>query len=169
MRRYWSSFIAAVDDVPSSEWLTAALLLLVTAVPAHADDPWENAVTVLQTAFTGTIARGLSLVAIVVGGLMFAFGEGLHLSRFTGRELLMFAFFPLGVCAGMVVGWWREGLGGGITVASLVAFYLLERFLSGSFPRGFAFAVLAVPGILFLLCGLWTRSTAARRTGGKSK
>jgi type IV secretory pathway VirB2 component (pilin) len=27
-------------------------------------------------AFTGPIARGLSLVAIVVGGLMFAFGEG---------------------------------------------------------------------------------------------
>ena len=38
--------------------------------------PWENAVNVLQTAFTGPIARGLSLVAIVVGGLMFAFGEG---------------------------------------------------------------------------------------------
>ncbi len=38
--------------------------------------PWENAVNVLQTAFTGPIARGLSLVAIVVGGLMFAYGEG---------------------------------------------------------------------------------------------
>jgi type IV secretory pathway VirB2 component (pilin) len=41
-----------------------------------ADSPWENAVNVLQAAFTGPIARGLSLVAIVVGGLMFAFGEG---------------------------------------------------------------------------------------------
>ena len=29
-----------------------------------------------QAAFTGTIARGLSLIAIVIGGLMFAFGEG---------------------------------------------------------------------------------------------
>ena len=38
--------------------------------------PWENAVTQLQNAFTGPIAKGLSLVAIVVGGLMFAFGEG---------------------------------------------------------------------------------------------
>jgi type IV secretory pathway VirB2 component (pilin) len=38
--------------------------------------PWENAVLVLQNAFTGPIARGLCLVAIVVGGLMFAFGEG---------------------------------------------------------------------------------------------
>ena len=38
--------------------------------------PWENAVLVLQNAFTGPIARGLCLVSIVVGGLMFAFGEG---------------------------------------------------------------------------------------------
>jgi type IV secretory pathway VirB2 component (pilin) len=96
MRRYWSSFIAAVDDVPSSEWLTAALLLLVTAVPAHADDPWENAVTVLQTAFTGTIARGLSLVAIVVGGLMFAFGEG------ESKRMLAGIVFGIGMAIGAV-------------------------------------------------------------------
>jgi type IV secretory pathway VirB2 component (pilin) len=43
---------------------------------AQGTSPWENAVAVLQAAFTGPIARGLSLVAIVVGGLMFAFGEG---------------------------------------------------------------------------------------------
>jgi type IV secretion system protein TrbC len=38
--------------------------------------PWENAVNVLMQAFTTTIARGLSLVSIVVAGLTFAFGEG---------------------------------------------------------------------------------------------
>ena len=43
---------------------------------AQANSPWENAVGVLQQAFTSTIARGLSLVAIVVSGLTFAFGEG---------------------------------------------------------------------------------------------
>ena len=58
------------------ELLTAALATLVVAVPGWADSPWENAVSVLQASFTGTIARGLSLVAIVIGGLMFAFGEG---------------------------------------------------------------------------------------------
>ena len=54
------------------------LLGLVIAVPAfaQANSPWENAVNVLQQAFTSTIARGLSLVAIVVSGLTFAFGEG---------------------------------------------------------------------------------------------
>jgi type IV secretory pathway VirB2 component (pilin) len=55
-----------------------ALLALVIAAPAfaQANSPWENAVGVLQQAFTSTIARGLSLVAIVVSGLTFAFGEG---------------------------------------------------------------------------------------------
>jgi type IV secretion system protein TrbC len=54
------------------------LIALVLAAPAlaQANSPWENAVNVLMTAFTSTIARGLSLVAIVVSGLTFAFGEG---------------------------------------------------------------------------------------------
>jgi type IV secretory pathway VirB2 component (pilin) len=46
--------------------------------------PWENAVQQLQVAFTGPIAKGLSLVAIVVGGLMFAFGEGGNKRMFAG-------------------------------------------------------------------------------------
>ena len=51
-------------------------LLLAASVFAQGNSPWENAVNVLQQAFTSTIARGLSLVAIVVAGLTFAFGEG---------------------------------------------------------------------------------------------
>ena len=51
-------------------------LLLAAPAFAQGNSPWENAVNVLQTAFTSTIARGLSLVAIVVSGLTFAFGEG---------------------------------------------------------------------------------------------
>lgn len=59
--------------------LVAVGLVLFLAAPAFAqqgNSPWENAVNVLMTAFTSTIARGLSLVAIVVSGLTFAFGEG---------------------------------------------------------------------------------------------
>ena len=56
------------------------LFVLLLAAPVFAQTtgswPWENAVNVLQQAFTSTIARGLSLVAIVVSGLTFAFGEG---------------------------------------------------------------------------------------------
>lgn len=56
--------------------LGLALLLAAPLFAQQTNSPWENAVNVLETAFTSTIARGLSLVAIVVSGLTFAFGEG---------------------------------------------------------------------------------------------
>lgn len=62
-----------------------ALLLAGNAFgQAQGNSPWENAVNVLQTAFTGPIAKGLALVAIVVGGLTFAFGEGGGKKTFAG-------------------------------------------------------------------------------------
>jgi type IV secretory pathway VirB2 component (pilin) len=64
----------------STRAVLASVVALLLAAPAFAqgtgNSPWENAVNVLETAFTSTIARGLSLVAIVVAGLTFAFGEG---------------------------------------------------------------------------------------------
>jgi type IV secretion system protein TrbC len=56
--------------------ITALGLTLPVPALAQANSPWESAVNVLQQAFTGSIARGLSLVAIVVSELTFAFGEG---------------------------------------------------------------------------------------------
>jgi type IV secretory pathway VirB2 component (pilin) len=43
---------------------------------AFAQSPWERAANNLATTFTGPLARSLALVAIVIGGLMFMFGEG---------------------------------------------------------------------------------------------
>jgi hypothetical protein len=104
-------------------------------------------------------ARVLSILAVGVV-LLFAFGEELNLARFSSRDLLLFVFFPVGVCLGMVLAWRWEGLGGGMTVASLAAFYLVHRLLSAGSPRGLAFLVFAVPGFLFLVCWLWTRLAA---------
>src|SRR5437867_3955223 len=75
MRPHWSK---ALRFRTAFRQLTIAALGLLLAAPAFAQgaSPWENAVSVLQQAFTSTIARGLSLVAIVVAGLTFAFGEG---------------------------------------------------------------------------------------------
>jgi type IV secretory pathway VirB2 component (pilin) len=63
--------------------LLFAMALSTTPMFAQAS-PWENAVTQLQTSFTGPIARGLSLVAIVIGGLMFAYSEGAAKKTFAG-------------------------------------------------------------------------------------
>jgi type IV secretory pathway VirB2 component (pilin) len=57
--------------------LTFSLLLLVVApgVALAQQAPWERAASNLERTFTGPLARSLALVAIVLGGLMFMFGE----------------------------------------------------------------------------------------------
>ena len=78
-----------------------ALTVSLAATPAFAQQagggsPWENAVGVLEQAFTGPIATGLSLVAIVLGGLMFAYGEG------QSKRMLAGIVFGIGMAIGAV-------------------------------------------------------------------
>jgi type IV secretory pathway VirB2 component (pilin) len=56
--------------------ITAITLLLACPAIAFAQSPWERAAANLEASFTGPLARSLALVAIVIGGLMFMFGEG---------------------------------------------------------------------------------------------
>ena len=74
-------------------WFAVGLVAEVT-VFAQGVSPWLNAVDVLQQAFTGPLARGLSLIAIVIGGLMFAFGEG------GSKKALAGIIFGLGMAMG---------------------------------------------------------------------
>ena len=52
------------------------MLLWPSIVLAQAASPWERAASNLELSFTGPLARSMALVAIVLGGLMFMFGEG---------------------------------------------------------------------------------------------
>ncbi len=52
---------------------TVGLVLAPTVL--FAQSPWERAASNLELSFTGPIARSLALVAIVIGGLTFMFGE----------------------------------------------------------------------------------------------
>jgi type IV secretory pathway VirB2 component (pilin) len=76
----------------------AACLALADEVFAQqgGGSPWTQAVQALQAAFTGPIATGLALVAIVVGGLMFAFGEG------AAKRTLAGVIFGVGMAVGAV-------------------------------------------------------------------
>ena len=76
--------------------LTAGELMAQTppVTPTPGTSPWLQAIDVLQAAFTGPIARGLSLIAVVVGGLMFAFGEG------GSKKALAGIIFGLGMAMG---------------------------------------------------------------------
>lgn len=55
--------------------MATSLALLIVPTLAFAQSPWERAATNLEMTFTGPLARSLALVAIVIGGLMFMFGE----------------------------------------------------------------------------------------------
>ena len=74
--------------------LVSILTLSAGELMAQGTSPWLQAIDVLQQAFTGPIARGLSLIAIVVGGLMFAFGEG------GSKKALAGIIFGLGMAMG---------------------------------------------------------------------
>ena len=79
----------------ATAWATL-LMLVPDVLMAQGTSPWVEAIEELQTQFTGPIARGLSLIAIVVGGLMFAFGEG------GSKRTLAGIIFGIGMAMGAV-------------------------------------------------------------------
>jgi len=56
-------------------WSVIALIVVLAPAVLFAQSPWERAAFNLQASFTGPLARSLALVAIVLGGLTFMFGE----------------------------------------------------------------------------------------------
>jgi type IV secretory pathway VirB2 component (pilin) len=91
VQTHHSSLYAALG-----RWLLLSFGVFLSPRRIYAQSPWEQAVNVMQTAFTGPIAKGLSLVAIVVGGLMFAFGEG------DSKRMLAGIVFGVGMAIGAV-------------------------------------------------------------------
>lgn len=96
------------------------------------------------------LARVGSIASITLLVMLFA-GEGLHPSQVAPMEWFGLFFFPFGVMVGMVIAWWKEGLGAAITLGSLLGFYLVYGYLMRYHIGGWAFIVFASPGFLFLL------------------
>src|SRR2546427_447584 len=71
----FASFVRILRRRSSLVSLVAVTLLLLPAA-LSAQSPWERAALNLESTFTGPLARSLALVSIVIGGLMFMFGEG---------------------------------------------------------------------------------------------
>jgi type IV secretory pathway VirB2 component (pilin) len=55
--------------------LALAFIVGLPAVAFAQQSPWERAARNLEATFTGPLARSLALVAIVIGGLLFMYGE----------------------------------------------------------------------------------------------
>jgi hypothetical protein len=93
------------------------------------------------------------LLALVVLGFLLAIfiGErGTPLVRLNPAESGQMLLF-LAAALGLALAWHWEAPGGALTLAGLALFYLNEYRLAGRFPSGWAFAVMAVPAVLFLI------------------
>jgi hypothetical protein len=104
----------------------------------------------LPLAIVEMLARVGTIASILLLVMLFR-NDILHPSDISLTEWIGLIFFPVGVVTGMVVAWWKEGAGSGITVASLVGLYLVYGYLLRNHVGGWVFIVFAAPGFLFLL------------------
>ena len=91
-----------------------------------------------------SIASVLFLSAFIIGNIQS--GENAP----TAMEWIGLSLFPGGVMLGLLVAWWRELLGGGLTLLSLAGFYAWHAIVSGGLPSGPYFILLAAPAVFFL-------------------
>jgi hypothetical protein len=92
----------------------------------------------------------------------FIFGGAEQLGNWpTMTQWVALAFFPTGIVAGLLIALWKEALGGGITIGSLLGFYAWRIAVTGHLAAGPWFALIAAPGLLFLIAGLLTNSRPA--------
>lgn len=109
-----------------------------------------NETTALRTVRGSARLLAGFLVALI---LILFLGEGLAgdtepSARMTARETAMMAF--LAVCAGLLRAFRWELTGGLLTLGGLVAFYLVDYALSGTWPSGVSLLAVALPAALFV-------------------
>ena len=115
----------------------------------------------LPLAVIELLARVGSIASITLLVFLFA-GEGFHPSEISRNEWAGLLFFPIGIMIGMIVAWWKEGLGSAVTLLSLLAFYLVYGYLLSNHVRGWVFIAFASPGFLFLLHSLFSATGEKR-------
>lgn len=114
----------------------------------------------LPLAVIELLARLGSIASITLLILLFM-GEPFRPSEISPNQLAGLVFFPLGVAIGMIVAWWKEGVGSALTIASLLGFYLVYGYLLRNHIGGWAFITFASPAFLFLLH--WALSSAKEK------
>ena len=115
----------------------------------------------LPLALIELLARISSIASITLLILLF-WGDALHPSEISSNEWAGLLFFPIGITIGMIVAWWKEGLGAAVTLLSLLAFYFVYGYLLRNHTGGWAFIAFASPSFLFLLhwlCATLVKST----------
>jgi len=101
-------------------------------------------------------ARILSIPVIIVFLLMFL-GEGFDPAKVKPYEWIMLVFGPFGLILGLILGWWKEGLGGALALLCFIAALIVGDYSASGAGN---MLICALPGFLFLLS--WLLSNPAR-------
>jgi hypothetical protein len=105
------------------------------------------------TDLTPTVIRWAARISSILflGGFAFMFTRWtIDPSTLTTREWLSLLFFPIGASIGMILAWWKEGLGGALTLVSVFVCVLIHDASAG----GAYTLTCASPGLLFVLSWL---------------
>ncbi len=92
-------------------------------------------------------ARITSVPVILIFLLMFLLDEGFP-ETVKPNEWIMLIFGPFTLIVGLILGWWKEGLGGVITLVGFLGAMVVGDFSASG--AGY-FLICAAPGFLFLL------------------
>ena len=87
--------------------------------------------------------------------------DGLPGTLFTSpTDYVAFALYPVGIALGYLIAWKHEPLGSMLTLASVVAYAVLDRTVRiGQFPLGML-ALLAAPAVLFMISSIVSRRSS---------
>ena len=106
--------------------------------------------------------------SVLTFGLICAFFFGGRESmRPTAMEAIGLLLFPGGILLGFALAWWREGIGGLVSIASLLLFYAWLYARDGHFRGVGFFPLVAAPAVLFVLSAL-LRPAASRSRAGRT-
>ncbi len=96
----------------------------------------------------------ISTIPVIIVFLLMFLGEGFDPTKVRPIEWVMLLFGPFGLILGMILGWWKEGLGGAITILS----YFAALSVGGYSSSGAGYLLIcASPGFLFLLSWFLSR------------
>jgi len=97
----------------------------------------------------------VAFIVLFVGAHFFESGSGI--GSMALEDAIAFTFFPIGLTVGLIIAWWKEGLGGIIATGSIIAFHLAMLYSGGNPDFVLLIELLAVPGPLFIICWLLSR------------
>lgn len=122
-------------------------------MPKQDTRPGRAARVLRMVAKVWSILSLVLMLAAFVGEALFPHAP----ASFSARDIVLFLFFPVGMGIGLILAWFRELIGGGIAIGSVVGFYLAVLIMDGRFPGGPFFVLLAAPGLFFMLARLLDR------------